>query len=274
MKIRVIPVIFLKNGRLVQSKNFTFHQVVGNPEVIMDRFCSWNTDEVILIDISRNRDNYLRQDTNFKLKSNFLDIISIVSRHSFMPLTVGGGIRSIEDAKKYLEAGADKICLNYLSIFNQNELIKIIEKFGSQFVVVSIDVKKINNKYYVFSEYGKNNTDITLNDHIKKITDIGAGEILLNNIDRDGLGNGYDIDLLSEISCKTNLPIIPLGGIGNWDHFHQAIKKVNLNAVAAGNIFNHTENSYYNAISYLNNKNANVRRPKFSKLIFKKNGIL
>jgi cyclase len=274
MKIRVIPVIFLKNGRLVQSKNFSFHQVVGNPEVIMDRFCSWNADEVILIDISRNKDISHRQDTKFMLKNSFLDIVSIVSEHSFMPLTVGGGIRSIEDAEKYLEAGADKICLNYLSIFNQNELVKIIKKFGSQFVVVSIDVKKINNKYYVFSEYGKNNTDITITDYVRKITDIGAGEILLNNIDRDGLGNGYDINLLSEVLSKTNLPIIPLGGIGNWDHFLEAIEKVNLSAVAAGNIFNHTENSYYNGISYLNNRSANVRQPKFSKLIFKKNEIL
>ena len=274
MKIRIIPVIFLKNGRLVQSRDFNFHQVVGNPEVIMDRFCSWNTDEVIIINISRNDKDYLRSDINFNLKNNFLDIISTVSKHSFMPLTVGGGIRTCGDAEEYLKSGADKICVNQLSIYNQTELKKIVKKFGSQFVVVSIDVKKINEKYFVFTDYGKKNTNINLLNHVKKVTDIGVGEILINNIDRDGKGNGYDIELLSIISRSTNLPIVPLGGVGNWDHFIEAINNVNINAVAAGNIFNHTENSYYNAISYLNDKNVNVRKPLLSKLVFKKNDIL
>ena len=172
MKIRIIPVIFLKNGRLVQSRDFNFHQVVGNPEVIMDRFCSWNTDEVIIINISRNNKDYLRSDVNFNLKNNFLDIISTVSKHSFMPLTVGGGIRTCRDAEKYLKSGADKICVNQISIYDQIELKKIVRKFGSQFVVVSIDVKKINEKYFVFTDYGKKNTNIDLLSHVKKVTDI------------------------------------------------------------------------------------------------------
>ena len=270
MKIRIIPVIFLKNGRLVQSRKFKYHQVVGSPQEILNRFSSWNADEVIIIDISRNKEDLIRSDVNYILSNNFKEMINEVSKHAFMPLTVGGGIRSLNQAEDYLRAGADKICVNSMAIFNLQELEKIIKKYGSQFVVVSIDVKKIDNNYFVYSDFGKKNTKIDVIKHIKNITAIGAGEILLNSIDQDGEGQGLDLDLISLTINKTNLPIIPLGGIGKWQHFEEAIKRFPLTAVAAANIFNHSENSYYNAITYLYKKKCDVRKPKLSTLVIKK----
>ena len=270
-KIRVIPTILYKNGQIVQSRNFQRHQVVGTPQVILNRLSSWNADEVIYLDISRTKNYRVRTDTKFSKLSNFIDVIKEISRYSFMPLTVGGGIRSMDDVNKYLESGADKICINHLAI-NKPKMIENISKlFGSKFCVISVDTKLVNNEYFVFGEYGKTNTLITIEEHIKKICELGAGEIIINSIDNDGKGNGYDTNLLNLVCEHSSIPVIALGGVGSWSDFEECLKKTNVNAVSASNIFQHTENSYFKAIEYLYKKNINVRKPKISNLKFNKN---
>ncbi len=270
-KIRIIPTILYKNGQIVQSRKFQRHQIIGLPEITINRLSAWSADEVIFLDISRNKNNNIRTDTKFSAMKNFLDIIKEVSRYSFMPLTVGGGIRSIDDVKNYLEHGADKISVNNLSIHKIDLIKEISKSFGSQFVVVSIDAKKIDKEYYVFEEYGKVNTYIKVKDHVKKVCEQGAGEILINSIDNDGSASGYDIELIDIVCKNSTVPVIALGGVGMWSHFNDCLQKTNVNALSASNIFHHTENSYYNAVEYLFKKNINVRKPKLSRLKINKN---
>jgi cyclase len=265
-KIRVIPTILYKNGQIVQSRNFQRHQIVGSPQVIINRLSSWNADEVIYLDISRTKKYSVRTDTKFTKLVNFIDVIKEISKYSFMPLTVGGGIRSMKDAEQYLENGADKISINHLAIHQTDIISSIAKLFGSQFCVISVDAKLINKEYFVFDNYGKINTGIKVKDHIKNICEMGAGEIIINSIDSDGKGSGYDIDLINLVCQKSSVPVIPLGGVGAWSDFEECLNKTKVNTVSASNIFQHTENSYYNAVDYLYKKNINVRKPKISNL--------
>ena len=270
-KIRIIPTILYKNGQIVQSRNFNRHQITGSPQVVMNRLSSWNADEVIYLNISRNDKFNLRSDNKFSKFKNYFDVINEVSKYSFMPLTVGGGIRSISDVRKYLEKGADKICINYLALNNPKIISTIVKLYGSQFCVVSIDAKYTDKNYFVFQEYGKKNTKISVQEHIKKVCDLGAGEILINSIDKDGAGNGYDLNSVNLACEQSSVPVIALGGVGEWKHFEDCINKTNVNAISASNIFQHTENSYYKAVEYLYKNNINVRKPKISNLKLDKN---
>lgn len=273
-KIRIIPVVLFKNGMIVQSKKFEMHQRVGIPAPILDRLCSWNVDEVIFLNISNNQKlDFSRDDLNFKNIDNFQNIIKHISKHAFMPLTVGGGIKSINQINEYFKYGADKICINSEAVSNPNLIKKASEKYGSQSIVISIDVKKIKNNYIVFSENGKTNTNIEISEHIKNINNIGAGEILVNSIDRDGAGKGYDKILLNKILSLTKLPVIIMGGAGKFEHFYQIIKKSNVKAVAAANIFLYSENSYHKLNKYLYSKKMNVRTPIISCLKNKKSTL-
>ncbi len=270
-KIRVIPTILYKNGQIVQSRDFKRHQIVGSPQIIVNRLSSWNADEIIYLDISREKNYSVRTDTKFSKSTDFVSIIEEIAKYAFMPLTVGGGIRSMNDVEKYLENGADKISINQLAI-DQTDIISSISKsFGSQFCVVSVDARFMDGDYFVFKNYGKLNTNIKVKDHVKKICDKGAGEILINSIDNDGKGDGYDIDLINEVCEASTIPVIALGGVGKWSDFEECLTKTKVNAVSASNIFQHTENSYYKSVEYLYNKNINVRKPTISNLKLIKN---
>lgn len=261
-KNRVVVIIFFKNGNVVQSKTFTQHKVVGDPYVIMDRLSTWNADEVIYLNIRPELSNLSRQDKNTKYDSNFDKIIQAVGKKAFMPLTVGGGIKSFDDVERNFKLGADKVSINSEIVKNPKLIYECSKVYGSQSIVASIDIKKdrYNNDYSAFINGGKDKVNFQLADYIKKIEDHGAGELLINNIDRDGMGNGYDINLLKLIQNITKLPIIFAGGVGNADHLKEGIKN-NLNAVAAGNIFHFKENSYFEIINYLHKNNCNTRLP-------------
>ncbi len=267
MKTRVIPVILLKNGRVVQSKKFSRHQVLGSPSVIVGRLSNWLADEVIYIDISRTTSHDLnRDDLNFENNKNILGIISDVSKKSFMPLTVGGGIKTIQDVEDRIICGADKVSINTQAILEPEFIDKCSKIFGSQCIIVSIDVKKVGKeKWEVYSNYGKTPTGLSPCDFAKKMENFGAGEILLNSIDNDGLAVGYDLDIIDKVVRSVNIPVIALGGVGNWDHFKQCIDKTRPSAVAAANIFQYTENSYYNSKIFLQNKGCNVRSASIKK---------
>ncbi len=260
-KIRLVAILFFKNGNIVQSKLFKQHKIVGDPFAIVDRLSSWNADEVIYLNIRPELENVNRQDKSIKYKNNFEEIIRYVGKKAFMPLTVGGGIKDLRHVENYFKLGADKISINSQILENPNLINQCAKKYGSQALVASVDVRlDKNDTYQAYINGGKKKVNLDLVKYIKRIEELGAGELLINNIDRDGISNGYDIKLLKLIKKNTNLPIIFAGGVGVFDDFVEAINE-NIQAVAAGNIFHFTENSYYEAIEFLNKKNCNVRPP-------------
>lgn len=267
--LRVIPVILLKNGRVVQSKSFSRHQVLGNASLIVSRFSNWYADELIYLDISRKKHYDLkRDDLNFENKSSILEIIEDCSHKCFMPMTVGGGITTIKDVEDRLKSGADKVAINS-EAFRRPEFIKeCAEKFGSQCIVVSIDAKKITEtSWEVFIGYGKEATGQKPNEWARKMQDMGAGEIIINSIDRDGQGKGFDVELVSMVVDAVNIPVIALGGAGEWSHFAECFDEASPSAVAASNIFQYTENAVYNANKYLFEENYKVRKPSIKTIM-------
>jgi len=264
-KRRLIAVVLVKNGNVVQSKNFVEHKRVGSPFTIIDRLSRWNADEVIYLNIRPEISHQNRKDLNSENMNNFLEIVGQVSKRAFMPFVVGGGIRTFEDVQKIFDLGADKVSINTCLSKDTFFIEKSSKLYGSQSIVASVDVKIMEDgKYFIFVNGGKEKINIDLKDYIKLIEDIGAGEILINSINRDGSQSGYDIKLINEISSYTKLPIIGLGGAGSWDDISAVFENTKIDAVAAANIFHFTENSYFEAIKYLNEKKCNLRPPILS----------
>ena len=257
--IRIIPVLFLKNGLIVRSKNFDFHQSLGNIIHQAERLSNWKVDELIYIDISRQSNYDLgRDDLNLSNTTNIIKILTEISKFCFMPLTFGGRIRTCEQAVEFIRTGCDKITLNTLFFENHNEIKQIVKYLGSQAVVASIDYKIENNKYFVYKEFGKENTKILLEDHIKVVEKLGAGEILLQNIQNDGSAKGFDLTVMKKIG-NIKLPVILCSGAGNENHFVDAASNLKVSALAAGNYFNFKELSYPNVKKKLKDKNIYVR---------------
>lgn len=261
-KKRLIPVVLLKNGFLVQSKSFKRYQNLGNPITSVKRLSEWASDELIYLDISKD-ENYdmRRDDIKHPNRSGILEIIEDVSKVTFMPITFGGKIRSLQDIEMRLSRGADKISINTIPFENKNFISEAAKEFGSQCIVISIDAKVTETGFSVFSNGGKTDRNISPSEWAKICENEGAGEILLNSIDRDGMKNGYDIELLQSVSSAVKLPVIALGGVGEWEHFSEALEKTNVDAVAAANIFQYMDQSVYLAKKYLYENNFNVRKP-------------
>tara|TARA_B100000795_G_scaffold105982_1_gene78222 strand:+ start:13425 stop:14234 length:810 start_codon:yes stop_codon:yes gene_type:complete len=266
-KKRLIPVVLLRNGWIVQSKGFHEYQNLGNPVSTIQRLSEWASDEIIFLDISTS-DQYdmRRDDQGYNNRENFIDILKDISSATFMPLTVGGKIRTMNDIEERLLNGADKICLNTMAFTNPNFITEAANEFGSQCIVVSLDAKKLNDGHYIFGNSGKDNTKLTACDLSKIVEEKGAGEIFINSIDNDGVGKGYDIDLIDDVSSSVNIPVIACGGVGEWDHFSDALDKTNVDAVAAANIFHYIDQSVFIAKKYLHDAGYNFRRPDLIKI--------
>ena len=261
-KKRLIPVLLLKNGWLVQSKEFKRFQNLGNPTAAAKRLSEWASDELIYLDISKDEVYDMRRnDQAYPNRTSFIEIIEDVSKVSFIPMTVGGRIRNLKDIEKRLGAGADKISINTKALEDKEFIARAAKEFGSQCVVVSIDVKIINGQYVVMSSRGSIITQYSPVQWAQIVESMGAGEILLNSIDRDGLQNGYDIELLSKVSSSVRIPVIACGGAGEWSHFAEALDKTGVDAVAAANIFHYMDQSVYLAKKYLYESGHNVRPP-------------
>ena len=210
---------------------------------------TWSIDEIILLNISNKR----IKDSNYK------KIINNFAKDCFVPLAAGGGINSLDDAISIIDSGADKVVINS-SIFSNKNLISDISKYlGSQCCVVSLDFKKIKNKYFAFSELGKVNTKKECIELVKRVEKEGAGEIMINNIDKDGSLEGYDLELCSRISDAVNIPVLISGGAGNWEHFFQGFIQGKADAVCTSNIYHFTEKSIKSSKVFLKNKGINVR---------------
>jgi cyclase len=261
-KNRVIPVVLLKNGWLVQSREFQRYQNLGNPFTAVRRFSEWGSDELIYLNISRE-DVYDigRDDQGYPNRHSFEEIISDVAKAAFMPITVGGRIRTLGDIEKLLSLGADKIAINTQALEKPDFITEAAKTFGSQCVVVSIDVKREDGRLQVMAEGGTRPVSYQPLKWARLVEERGAGEILLNSVDRDGMKTGYDIELLASVSEGVRIPVIALGGVGEWSHLAEAFEKTKVDAVAAANIFNYMDQSVYLAKKYLHERGFNVRPP-------------
>lgn len=261
-KKRVIPILLLKNGWLVQSQHFQQYRNLGNPITSVERLSNWASDELIYLNISKNNIYDMnRDDQGYPNRHSFFEIIQDVAKKTFMPITVGGGIKTISDIDKLLSAGADKVSINSKALEDKNFINQSAKEFGSQCIIISIDVKIINNEYTIMSHGGTQKTQYKLKEWGQTVESLGAGEILLNSIDRDGMKNGYDIKLLNEVSKNVKIPVIACGGAGEWSHFAEALDKTKVDAVAAANVFQHIDQSVYLAKQYLHQNGYNVRPP-------------
>lgn len=262
-KKRLIPVLLLRNGWLVQSKGFKEYKNLGNPVFAVKRLSQWAADELIYLDISQDENYDLRRDDlNTPNRHSILEILEDVSRLTFMPITVGGKIRSIKDIELRLTRGADKISINTKALEDPKFITEAAHQFGSQCVVVSIDAKKMGSRYIVMSKRGKQPTELEATEWAKQVESLGAGEILLNSVDRDGAKTGFEIPLLQAVSEAVSIPVIGCGGAGDWSHFAEALEKTKVDAVAAANIFQHIDQSVYLAKKYLYEREFPVRSPE------------
>lgn len=260
VKTRLIPILFIKNGLIVRSEDFSYHQLIGNVVNEAKRYNEWNVDELIYIDISREHEyDSRREDHKIKSYTSFEEIVQIISATCFMPLTFGGGIRDMSQIDFLIKNGADKITLNTGAIENPQLIHETSLKYGSQAIVISIDYKIIENKPIIFTKFGQKNTGITIQDWVTEIETLGAGEILLNSIDRDGKANGYDIETIGRIVEHTRLPVIACGGAGERNDFLDLAKATKVSGIAAGNWFHFVEQSYPKSKQLLKTNGINVR---------------
>lgn len=262
-KNRVIPVLLLKNGWLVQSKQFSRHPNLGNPITAVKRLSEWGSDELIYLDISRD-DNYdmRRDDLGHPNRGSIFEILADVSHQAFMPITIGGRIRTLADIETRLALGADKIAINTAAIDDPEFVGQAAKEFGAQCIVVSVDVKIIDEQYRVMRGGKAEATQWTALEWVQRLEQLGAGEILLNSIDRDGMKNGYDLPLLDQVSNAVKIPVIACGGVGEWNHFAEALQQTKVDAVAAANIFHYVDQSVYLAKKHLFEAGLNVRSPE------------
>ena len=249
LKNRIIPCLDVKNGRVVKGINFIDLKDAGDPVEQAKIYSDGGADEICFLDITASNEN----------RDTIYDVVERTSKKCFVPLTVGGGVRSIEDISKLLNCGADKVSINTAAVQNSTVIIESSKKFGSQCIVIAIDAKLNGDKWEVFTHGGRNNTNIDAIEFAKKMEDSGAGELLVTSMDRDGTQIGYDNDLMFKISSTVNIPVIASGGVGNLDHLVDGIKLGNASAVLAASIFHYGTHSINEAKQYLNSKGIPVR---------------
>jgi len=249
LKNRIIPCLDVKNGRVVKGINFIDLKDAGDPVEQAKIYSEGGADEICFLDITASNEN----------RDIIYDVVEKTSKKCFVPLTVGGGVRSIDDISKLLNCGADKVSINTAAVQNPEVIIESSKKFGSQCIVVAIDAKKNVDNWEVFTHGGRNNTNLDAIDFAKKMEDSGAGELLITSMDRDGTQIGYDNDLMFKISSTVNIPIIASGGVGNLDHLVDGIRLGNASALLAASIFHYGTHSINEAKQYLNSKGIPVR---------------
>jgi len=250
LKNRIIPCLDVKNGRVVKGINFVDLVDAGDPVEQAKIYDEQGADELCFLDITASNEN----------RNIILETVKKTAEKCFMPLTVGGGVRTLEDIRNLLLAGADKVSINTAAVNNKNLVKESSEKFGSQCIVVAVDAKKVKeNKWEIFTHGGRKSTGIDALKFVEKMESMGAGEILLTSMDRDGTKKGYDLDLTKKVSNLVNIPVIASGGVGNLEHLRQGIKIGRANAVLAASIFHFGEFSIKDAKKYLDSKGIPVR---------------
>jgi cyclase len=246
---RIIPCLDVTDGRVVKGVNFIDLIDAGDPVEIAKKYNDQGADELTFLDITASSDN----------RGLIIDIIERVAEQVFIPLTVGGGVREINDIRTLLNAGADKVSINTAAIHNPSLVSQASQKFGSQCIVVAIDAKKMNNHWEIFTHGGRNPTGIDAVSWAKEMVTRGAGELLITSMDRDGTKSGFDNDLNSLISSEVDVPIIASGGVGNLDDLVNGILKGKADAVLAASIFHFGEFTIEEAKKHMRKNFIEVR---------------
>jgi cyclase len=250
LKNRIIPCLDVSKGRVVKGINFLELKDAGDPVEQAAFYDQCGADEICFLDITASHEN----------RETIIEIVKRTAEKCFVPLTVGGGIKNIQNIRDLLLAGADKVSINTAAVNDINFIQEASKKFGTQCMVIAVDAKKVSeNKWEIFTHGGRNNTGINAVDFAKQAEDYGAGEILLTSMDKDGTKSGYDIDLLKKVTSNVKIPVIASGGVGNLDHFYDGIILGGASAVLAASIFHYGEYSIKEAKEYLNSKKVPVR---------------
>ena len=246
---RIIPCLDVNAGRVVKGINFIDLQDAGDPVEIAKKYNEEGADEITFLDITASSDN----------RDLILDIIESVAKQIFIPLTVGGGVRSPDDVRRLLNAGADKISINTSAIINPELVAEVSSRFGSQCIVVAIDAKKVGNQWEVFTHGGRKSTGLDAVEWAKRMVDLGAGELLITSMDRDGTKQGFDVALTKLISDAVEVPIIASGGVGNIQHLVDGVLLGGADAVLAASIFHYGEYTIHEAKEFMHNNNVEIR---------------
>ena len=250
LKKRIIPCLDVKDGRVVKGINFVNLKDAGDPVEQAKIYDKGGADEICFLDITASSEN----------RKILLDKVSETAKSCFVPLTVGGGVGSIEDIKNLLLAGADKVSINTAAVKNNNFIKECSIRFGSQCIVIAIDAKKVaNNKWEIFTHGGRNSTGIDAIEYAKIADKNGAGEILLTSMDRDGTKSGYDLELTRAVSDVVSIPVIASGGVGNPAHLYEGFKLGLASAVLAASIFHYGEYSILSVKKYLSSRGIPIR---------------
>ena len=239
---------------MVKGKRFRDFRDTGDPVSAAKVYNHQDADELVFIDIEATK-------SGNKDRSALYTLLERVSEECFMPLTIGGGVDSVEDIRNLLAAGADKVLINTAAVETPSLIRQASEEFGAQCVVVCVDVKREGKKYTVHTHSGTvPRPDIDLVDHLENMEEMGAGEIVANSIDRDGTMEGYDLDLLAVAASAVSIPVVALGGAGGFDHLLEAIQKTGVHAVACASLFHFGDNNPLRAKAYLKNHGVAVKK--------------
>ena len=246
---RIIPCLDIDKGRVVKGKSFINLIDAGDPSELSKHYNTEGADELVFLDITASHEQ----------RKAIIDVVEKVSSEVFIPLTVGGGIRNLDNISELLLAGADKVSINTSAIENPEFIKKSSSQFGSQCIVVAIDAKKTNGSWNVYTYGGRKDTGINAIEWARKANEYGAGEILLTSMDMDGNKEGYDLDLLNIVSNEVNIPVIASGGAGSMEHIHDALVIGNSDAVLAASIFHFEELTIQQVKKFLYSKGVSVR---------------
>lgn len=247
---RIIPCLDVKDGRVVKGINFVNLRDAGDPVEIAKKYSDEGADEICFLDITASNEE----------RKTMIDVVERTAAQVFVPLTVGGGVRTLNDVRQILLAGADKVSINTAAVKNPDFVKEAADKFGSQCIVVAIDARSVgDSKWEVFTHGGRNPTGIDAVEWAQKMEDYGAGEILLTSMDKDGTKSGYDLPLTKTISRNLRIPIIASGGAGNLEHLSDGVKLGEADAVLVASIFHYGEYTIKEAKEFLSANGISVR---------------
>jgi len=247
---RIIPCLDVKDGRVVKGVNFVNLRDAGDPVEIARKYSDEGADEICFLDITASHEE----------RKTMIDVVERTAAEVFVPLTVGGGVRTIEDVRQMLLAGADKVSINTAAVKDPDFVKRASERFGSQCIVVAIDARRVSEgKWEVYTHGGRNPTGIDALEWAKKMEEYGAGEILLTSMDKDGTKSGYDIPLTRAVSRAVSVPVIASGGAGSLDHLSEGVSDGEADAVLVASIFHYGEHTIRDAKEFMSSKGISVR---------------